>query len=61
MCRKKDTGYGRPTILEKKKSESEMVYRDMRALGTTTDGVHDRTGWRRIVSTAANPQLSGSG
>ena len=25
------------------------------------DEVHDRTGWRRIVSAAATPQLSGTG
>ena len=37
------------------------VNRDMRAIGTTKDEVHDRTGWRRIVSAAATPQPSGSG
>ena len=35
--------------------------RDMRAIGTTKDEVHDRTGWRRIVYAAATPQSSGSG
>ena len=35
--------------------------RDMRAIGTTKDEVHDRTGWRRIVYAAATPQPSGSG
>ena len=27
----------------------DCVNRDMRAIGTTIDKVHDRTGWRRIV------------
>ena len=31
------------------------INRDMRAIGTTNDEVHARTGWRRIVSTAAIP------
>ena len=39
----------------------DCVYRDMRAIGTTKDEVHDRTGWRRIISVAATPQPSGSG
>ena len=39
----------------------DCVNRDMRAIGTTSDKVHDRTGWRRIVSAAATPQPSGSG
>ena len=39
----------------------DCVNRDMRAIGTTRDEVHDRTGWRRIVSAAASPQPSGSG
>ena len=39
----------------------DCVNRDMRAIGTTKDEVHDRTGWRRIVSAAATPQPSGSG
>ena len=39
----------------------DCVNRDMRAIGTMKDEVHDRTGWRRIVSAAATPQLSGSG
>ena len=34
----------------------DCVNRDMRAIGTTKDEVHDRTGWRRIVSAAATPQ-----
>ena len=34
--------------------------RDMTATGTTKDKVHDRTGWRRIESTAAIPQPSWS-
>ena len=33
----------------------DCVNRDMRAIGTTKDEVHDRTGWRRIVSAAATP------
>ena len=32
--------------------------RDMTAIGTTKDEVHDRTGWRRIESTAGIPQPS---
>ena len=39
----------------------DCVNRDMRAIGMTKDEVHDRTGWRRIVSAAATPQPSGSG
>ena len=39
----------------------DSVNRDMRAIGTTKDEVHDRTGWRRIVSAAATPQPSVSG
>ena len=39
----------------------DCVNRDMRAIATTKDEVHDRTGWRRIVSAAATPQPSGSG
>ena len=63
--REKD--YGDGTTWEKKarKTETEMdglcVNRDMRAIGTTSDEVHGRTGWRRIVSAAATPQPSGSG
>ena len=38
----------------------DCVNRDMRAIGTTKDEVHDRTGWRRIVSAAATPQSSGT-
>ena len=34
----------------------DCVNRDMRAIGTTKYEVHDRTGWRRIVSGAATPQ-----
>ena len=37
------------------------VNRDTRAIGTTKDEIHDRSGWRRIVSAAATPQPSGSG
>ena len=33
----------------------DCVNRDMRAIGATKDEVHDRTGWRRIVSVAATP------
>ena len=39
----------------------DYVNRDTRAIGTTKDEVHDRTGWRRIVSAAATPQPNGSG
>ena len=65
--RKKDSRDGRPITLAKKarKTEAEMatycVNRDVRAIGTTKDEVHDRTGWRRIVSATATPQPSGSG
>ena len=38
----------------------DCVSRDKRATGTTKDEVHDRTGWRRIVSAAATPQPSGA-
>ena len=30
----------------------DCVKRDMRAIGTAKDEVHDRTGWRRILSAA---------
>ena len=54
--RKKHNGDG--TTWEKKKTEARIrwmhcVNRDMRANGTSKDEVHDRTGWRRIVSVAA--------
>ena len=39
----------------------DCVNRDMRAIGTMKDEVHDRTGWMRIVSAAATSQPSGSG
>ena len=39
----------------------DCVNRDMRAIGKRNDEVHDRTGWRGIVSAAATSQLSGSG
>ena len=39
----------------------DCINRDMRAIGMTKDEVHDRTGWRRIVSAAATPQPSGGG
>ena len=39
----------------------DCVNRYIRAIGTTKDEVHDRIGWRRIVSAAATPQSSGSG
>ena len=39
----------------------DCVNRDMRAIGTTKGEVHDRTGWRSIVSAAETPQPSGSG
>ena len=37
----------------------DCVNRDMRAIGTTSDEVHDRTGWRRIVSAETTPSGSG--
>ena len=39
----------------------DCVNRDMRAIGTTKYEVHDRTGWRRIVSAAPISQLRVSG
>ena len=39
----------------------DCVNRDMRAIGTTKDEVHDRIVWRRIVSAAATPHPSVSG
>ena len=39
----------------------DRVNRDMRAIGTTKNEVHDRTGWRRIVSATATPQPSAIG
>ena len=38
----------------------DCVNRHMRAIGTTKDEVHDRTGWRRSVCAAGTPQPSGS-
>ena len=48
---------------KKRKTEAEMdgLCQPMRAIGTTKDEVHDRTGWGRIVSAASTLQLSGSG
>ena len=34
----------------------DCVNRDMKAIGTTKDKVHDRTGWRRIVSSGTTLQ-----
>ena len=56
LHRKKDSGDG--TTREKKARKTEE---SMRAIRTTKDEVHDRTGWRRIVSAAKTPQRSGSG
>ena len=39
----------------------DCVNRDMKAIETTKDEVHDITCWRRIVSATAAPQLSRSG
>ena len=39
----------------------DCVNRYMRAIGTTKDEVHDRTGWMGIVLAAATPQPSESG
>ena len=65
--RKKDSGDD-TTWEKKKKTKTEArirwmdcANRDMRAIGTTSDEVHERTGWRRIVSAAATPSPSGSG
>ena len=38
----------------------DCVNRDMRAIGTTKDEVHDRTGWRRIVSAAVTHSQVGA-
>ena len=38
----------------------DCAKRDMRAVGTTQDEVHDRTGWRRIVSAAATHNQVGA-
>ena len=61
-----DQGYVRRQTLEMvppgrrrgrpKHTWMHCVNRDMRAIRTTEDEVHDRTGWRRIVSAAATPQ-----
>ena len=60
--RKKDSGDG--TTWEKKARKIEAVPFDCgnrdTTIGTTKYEVHDRTGCRRIVSAAANPQLSGN-
>ena len=56
--RKKDPGDYTTWEKKKRKTEAEMmdcVNRDMRAIATTKYEVHDRTGWRRIVSAAATP------
>ena len=45
----------------REKEDRGCVNRDMGAIRTTKDEVIDRTGWRRIVSAAATPPLSGSG
>ena len=39
----------------------DCVNRDVRAIGTTEDEVHDRTSWMRIVYAAVTQQPSGSG
>ena len=38
----------------------DCVNRDMRAIGTTKDEVHDRTSWRRIVSATTTPSQVGA-
>ena len=38
----------------------DCVNRDMRAIGTTKDEVHDGTGWMRIVSAAATHNQVGA-
>ena len=49
-------GRGRP-----KPRWMDCVKRDIRSIGTTKDdSMTDGTGWRRNVSAAAIPQLSGS-
>ena len=65
LYRKKDSGDGSTWEKKAGKTEAEMgmdcVNGDKRAIGTTKDEVHDKTGWRRIVSAAATPQPCGSG
>ena len=64
LSRKKDSGdgtTGRRKRGSPKQRWMDCVNRDMRAIGTTKDEVHDRTGWRIIVSAAATTQPSGSG
>ena len=39
----------------------DCINQDTKAIGKTRYEVHDRTGWRRIVSPAATTQRSGSG
>ena len=59
LRRKKDSGDGTTWKKKARKTEAVMddcINPDMRAIGTTTDEIHDR-----IVSAAANPQPSGSG
>ena len=45
---------GRP-----KKRWMDCVNRDMRVIGTTKDEVHDRTGWKRILSATPQPSWGG--
>ena len=61
LCRKTSTGDGTVSEKKKRKSEGEMagLCQHMRAIATTEDEVHDRTGWR-IISTVT-PQLSRNG
>ena len=49
-----------PPGRRKRGRPKQSVNRDMRAIGTTKDDVHNTTGWRRIVFAAATPQPSGS-
>ena len=62
ICRKKDSGHG--TTWEKKARKTEAEMDGLCQPGHEShqnDEVHDRTGWRRIVSAPATPQPSGSG
>ena len=61
---KKDSGDGTTREKKARKTEAEMdglCQPRHESHRNDKDEVHDRTGWRRIVSAAATPQPSGSG
>ena len=58
LRRKKDSGDGTTWEKKARKTEAELdglCQRDMRAIGTTKNDVHDITGWRRIVCLPQRP------